>query len=168
MPESRRHRGGERKERRDEVGAAGSSKSGMPILWHTGVYAGVFCEVIVNARFILARVEKIWKEREAGAENKRLTRPPFVCFCEISEVAVNKRVRGILGWAGVWDDAVRLTEGVVANTNQSYHRSYVPVKQNRRFRSERVGRGLRIRVTACSNCSQPGPRTKKFWRTLHP
>jgi len=56
------------------------------------------------------------KEWEGETENKGVSGWREADFWGVLEVAVKKDVRGILAWAGVWDDAVRLTEGVVSNT----------------------------------------------------
>jgi len=74
-------------------------------------------------------VQKAPKTIECGTENKGVSGRQDANFWEVLEVAANKEVRGILGRAGVWDDAVRLTEGVVLTTCKSYHMRYVTVNE---------------------------------------
>ena len=57
------------------------------------------------------------REWESRTENKGVSGRWNADFWEVLEVAVNKGFRGVLGLAGKWDDAMRLTEGVVLNTN---------------------------------------------------
>jgi len=93
-----------------------------------------FSELVETKGLILAGVQKTPKTIEGGIENKGVRGRRDSDFWQVLEVAVNKEVRGILGWAGVWDDAVRLTEGVVLTTCKSYHMRYVTVNQNRKGR----------------------------------
>jgi len=60
------------------------------------------------------------KDGEGSVEKKGVRGSRIEGFCEISQVAVNRRLTRILGWAGVWCDAVRLTEGVAVNTKPLY------------------------------------------------
>jgi len=60
------------------------------------------------------------KDGEVIVEKKGVRGSWIEGICEISQVAVNRRLTGILGWAGVRCDAVRLTEGVAFNTKTLY------------------------------------------------
>src|ERR1700675_2569904 len=97
-----------------------------------GVYSGCFCEVVENRGFVFAGVRKSAKEREGSIENKGVSEHCWSRNFRKCEVAENEWVIGSEMWKGEWGDAVRLTEGVVRNTNGSYHRRHVPVKEVRR------------------------------------
>jgi hypothetical protein len=55
--------------------------------------------------------------REVGVENKGVSGWWNADFLGILEVAVNKGLRGIEGWAGEWCDAGMRTGGVALATN---------------------------------------------------
>lgn len=93
-----------------------------------GCTPGSFCEVVENKGLIFSRVGKSAKERRRHDENKGVSGSRGGHFCE---VAVNTGLRGIIGWAGEWGDAVRRTEGVAANIKVKYHMSDGGVKENR-------------------------------------
>jgi hypothetical protein len=82
-----------------------------------------FSELVENQGLIFLRVRKMAKWLWRHVEKKGVRGSRSARFGEVSEVAVNKRLRGILGWAGERCDAGRRTGGVAITTNTFWHLS---------------------------------------------